>query len=72
MVTQHFAGVLIGIDSENLVAESLSNFIFKQGVLRYLTKRDTAFPGFAVVCALFYKTLEYGWDDLCADFLAAF
>lgn len=41
-------------------------FDFEQRVLRYLPKRDTAFPEFAVVNSLFYKTLEYGWDDLCA------
>lgn len=35
-------------------------------VLRYLPKRDTAFPEFAAVNSLFYKTLECGWDDLCA------
>jgi len=41
-------------------------FDFEQKVLRYLPKRDTAFPEFAAVNSLFYKTLEYGWDDLCA------
>lgn len=41
-------------------------FDFEQNVLRYFPKRDTVLPEFAVVNALFYKTLEYGWDDLCA------
>jgi SAM-dependent methyltransferase len=41
-------------------------FDFEQRVLRYLPKCDTAFPEFAAVSSLFYKTLEYGWDDLCA------
>lgn len=41
-------------------------FDFEQRVLRYLPKRDTSFSEFAAVSALFYKTLEYGWDDLCA------
>jgi len=35
-------------------------------VLRYLPKRDTAFPQFAAVSSLFQKTLKCGWDDLCA------
>lgn len=41
-------------------------FDCEQQVLRYLPKRDTAFPEFAVVSSVFHKTLEYGWDDLCA------
>jgi SAM-dependent methyltransferase len=41
-------------------------FDFEQGVLRYLPKNDTAFPEFSAVNALFYKTLEQGWDDLCS------
>lgn len=41
-------------------------FDFEQGILSYLPKRDTAFPAFAAVCSLFHKTLECGWDDLCA------
>lgn len=41
-------------------------FDFEQRVLRYLPKRDTAFPEFDAVNSLFYKTLEGGWDDLCA------
>lgn len=39
---------------------------FEQRVLRYLPKRDTTFSEFSAVSALFYKTLELGWDDLCA------
>ncbi|MFZ5575197.1 MAG: class I SAM-dependent methyltransferase [Pseudomonadota bacterium] len=41
-------------------------FDFEQRVLRYLPKRDTVFPEFSVVSALFNKTLVHGWDDLCA------
>lgn len=41
-------------------------FDFGQRVLRYLPKRETAFSEFAVVSSLFQKTLECGWDDLCA------
>jgi SAM-dependent methyltransferase len=41
-------------------------FDFDQRVLRYLPKRDTAFSEFTAVNSLFYKTLEHGWDDLCA------
>ncbi|MFN3751978.1 MAG: class I SAM-dependent methyltransferase [Thiobacillus sp.] len=41
-------------------------FDFEQGVLRYLPKRDTVFPEFSVVSALFNKTLVHGWDELCA------
>jgi len=41
-------------------------FDFEQGALKYLPKRDTAFSEFSAVSALFHKTLECGWDDLCA------
>ena len=41
-------------------------FDFDQGVLRYLPKGETVFPEFSAVTAFFYKTLESGWDDLCA------
>jgi SAM-dependent methyltransferase len=41
-------------------------FDFEQRVLRYLPKRDTVFPEFSVVSALFNKTLVHGWDELCA------
>lgn len=37
-----------------------------QRILSYLPKRDTAFGQFAGVSAIFYKTLQCGWDDLCA------
>lgn len=42
-------------------------FDSEQRVLRYLPKCDTVFPQFAAVSSLFYKTLECGWDDLCAS-----
>jgi len=35
-------------------------------ILSYLPKRDTAFPMFDAVTALFHRMLECGWDDLCA------
>ncbi|MDO8348213.1 MAG: methyltransferase domain-containing protein [Rugosibacter sp.] len=41
-------------------------FDFEEGVLRYLPKRDTAFPEFSAVTSLFNKTLVRGWDDLCS------
>lgn len=41
-------------------------FDFEQMVLRYLPKRDTVFPEFSAVSALFNKTLMHGWDELCA------
>jgi hypothetical protein len=41
-------------------------FDFEHRTLRYLPKSDTAFSQFAEVQALFYRTLECGWDDLCA------
>jgi len=41
-------------------------FDFEQGVLRYLPKQDTSFSDFVAVQSLFYRTLECGWDDLCA------
>lgn len=41
-------------------------FDFEQGILRYLPKNDAVFHQFAPVNSLFYKTLECGWDDLCA------
>lgn len=47
-------------------------FDFEQKILRYLPKRDTAFPQFAAVNSLFHKTLECGWDDLCAANKALF
>lgn len=42
-------------------------FDFDEGVLRYLPKGDTAFSEFSAVNALFIKTLEHGWDDLCSS-----
>lgn len=39
---------------------------FEQNVLLYLPKKETEFQKFADVSAIFYKTLESGWDDLCA------
>jgi SAM-dependent methyltransferase len=41
-------------------------FDFAQKVLRYLPKRDTHFAEFSSVTKLFHKSLECGWDDLCA------
>lgn len=41
-------------------------FDFERKLLRYLPKRDTSFSEFALVQAIFFKTLESGWDDLCA------
>lgn len=41
-------------------------FDSEQRIMRYQPKRETAFPEFTAVNALFYKTLECGWDDLCA------
>ncbi|MBY0579472.1 MAG: methyltransferase domain-containing protein [Burkholderiales bacterium] len=41
-------------------------FDFDLMVLRYLPKSDTTFSEFAAVSALFNKTLEHGWSDLCA------
>lgn len=41
-------------------------FDFEERILRYLPKRDTVFPEFSAVCTLFNKTLQQGWDDLCA------
>ena len=41
-------------------------FDFEKQVLSYLPKRDTSFTEFAAVTALLNKTLQYGWDDLCA------
>lgn len=41
-------------------------FDFEKNVLRYLPKCETAFSEFSVVTSLFYKTLEYGWDELCS------
>ncbi len=41
-------------------------FDFESKLLRYLPKRDTLFSEFASVQAIFFKTLESGWDDLCA------
>lgn len=41
-------------------------FDFEQRVLRYLPKRDTVFPEFSAVSALFNKTLVQGWDELSA------
>jgi SAM-dependent methyltransferase len=35
-------------------------------VLRYLPKRDTGFAHFSPVSALLNRTLENGWDELCA------
>jgi SAM-dependent methyltransferase len=40
-------------------------FDFVQNILRYLPKRETAFQEFAGVSAIFYRTLECGWNDLC-------
>ena len=41
-------------------------FDSEKQVLSYLPKRDTSFAEFAAVTALLNKTLEFGWDDLCA------
>jgi SAM-dependent methyltransferase len=41
-------------------------FDFDRNVMRYLPKKETSFHEFAGVSALFYKTLEQGWDDMCA------
>ena len=38
----------------------------EQRVLKYLPKKDTVFHEFATVTAFFHKSLEAGWDDLCA------
>lgn len=38
----------------------------EQRLLKYLPKRDTSLADFSAVSALFNKTLEYGWGDLCA------
>lgn len=40
-------------------------FDFEQNTFRYLPKRETAFHEFAGVSAIFYRTLECGWNDLC-------
>lgn len=34
--------------------------------LRYIPKKNTNFLEFKNVQSVFYKTLEYGWDDLCS------
>lgn len=39
---------------------------FEQRTLRYLPKKNTSFEDFFPVHALFYNTLECGWDDLCS------
>ncbi len=44
----------------------------EQNLLKYLPKRDTAFHQFAAVTSLFHKSLESGWDDLCAANKALF
>lgn len=41
-------------------------FDFEQWVLKYLPKKDTAFHEFAAVTSFFHRSLEVGWDDLCA------
>ncbi len=41
-------------------------FDLEQRMLRYLPKHETVFSEFSSVRSLFYKTLERGWDDLCA------
>lgn len=41
-------------------------FDHAQRILRYLPKQNTGFAEFAAVRAMFYKTLENGWDDLCS------
>lgn len=41
-------------------------FDFEKLVLSYLPKRDTSLSAFDGVSALFNRTLEYGWDELCA------
>ncbi|MCX7249383.1 MAG: methyltransferase domain-containing protein [Burkholderiales bacterium] len=35
-------------------------------VLKYLPKKDTTFHEFSAVTSFFHKSLESGWDDLCA------
>jgi SAM-dependent methyltransferase len=42
-------------------------FDFEERVLRFLPKSSTTFSEFSAVQAFFYKTLEYGWDDLCSS-----
>lgn len=34
--------------------------------LRYIPKKNTNFLEFRNVQSIFYKTLEFGWDDLCS------
>ncbi len=41
-------------------------------VLKYLPKKDTALHEFAAVSSFFRKSLESGWDDLCAANKALF
>lgn len=41
-------------------------FDFDKRVLRFLPKKDTNFSEFSSLTAIFFKSLQYGWDDLCA------
>ncbi len=41
-------------------------FDFKNRTLRYLAKKDTHFSEFSSVTKFFLRSLENGWDDLCA------
>ncbi|PUE31188.1 hypothetical protein B9Z35_09195 [Limnohabitans sp. Jir61] len=41
-------------------------FDFERNVLRYLPKFETNFNEFSAVALFFHKTLEFGWDDICA------
>ncbi len=47
-------------------------FDFQNHVLSYIPKNETHFKEFAGVNALFYKTLECGWNDLCVHNKALF
>ncbi len=40
-------------------------FDFYQNILNFLPKRETSFKEFSGVSAIFYRTLECGWNDLC-------
>lgn len=48
------------------VHQSFVKFDFKTNTLRHMPKAEFQFHAFAPVQALFLRTLENGWDDLCA------
>lgn len=45
---------------------NLVKYDFEKRLMKYLPKRDTSLSEFAAISALFNKTLEYGWGELCA------